>query len=255
MRPRAVDYIILAIIPFAGSLLTVLAHFSYLESVFFFLGLPVLYLSVRASKICIVKTAIFAAIFSLPLSLIIDHIITADAGWYVPVSAFRIGIVPIEDLLFGFLSVWSFTLIYEYFIDRNESTLFWPEMRVLIKLVATALILFGILYILRPTLLDVPYAFLTLCAFFLLAPLIAISLRFPRLVKKYIPVGVYFFFVSLCWELAALYVGQWVYPGLHYVGWVQLFDFRLPIEEFVFFWFVYAPAILAWYEFFDDDRR
>jgi len=256
MRTKKIDFAVLFLIPVCGAAATVLLHLSYLNSILLFLGLPILYLSFRASRVALIKSALFAFIFALPLSIVLDYIIVADGGWFVPASILRIlGIVPFEDILFGFLSAWAITLIYEFFLEHPEKRIFRSKMKELATVVAAALSFFILILIVSPSLLQISYAFLILCFLFLLLPLLFMLWRYPQLDKKYLMVGGYFFFMSLCWELSALYVGQWEYLGFHYIGWLGIFGFKLPVEEFVFLWVAYAPAVLAWYEFFDDDRK
>lgn len=77
----------------------------------------------------------------------------------------------------------------------------------------------------------------------------------PKLLQKFFLEGLYFFFALLLFEFAALYNGQWIFSSTHYVGFVELFGFRFPLEEFVFWMIFCVPTLLAIYEFFDDDRK
>lgn len=256
LKYNKLDILVLLLLPLLGVLATILLRFTYLNSILFFLGFPVLYLAFKVPKTTLQKTGIFALIFSLPLSVIVDYIITADKGWFVPNSIFRfLNIVPIEDLVFGFLSVWSITIIYEYFLDQSDKKIYESKIKYLMLLILGLLLIFSLLYLIFPSLLYIPYAFLIICTLSLLTPLLTILFYYPKLTKKYTLVAGYFFLVSLCWELSALYINQWQYLGNHYIGWLQIFHFTLPLEEFIFFWIVYAAAILAWYEFFDDDCK
>lgn len=146
-------------------------------------------------------------------------------------------------------------MVYEYFLDGKNKRICEKKIKYLVALIVGVVFAFLVFYLIFPTFLLIPYAFFIVCSLSLLAPLIAILYYHPWLAKKYLIIFGYFFFVSVCWELSALYIDQWQYLGNHYVGWLQIFDFKLPLEEFIFFWVVYAVAILSWYEFFDDDCK
>ena len=61
-----------------------------------------------------------------------------------------------------------------------------------------------------------------------------------------------FFFLSF--ELTALKLDQWRFPGEN-IGHVQLFGLLFPFEEFIF-WIVFGtPIILSYYELFVDDDK
>jgi len=255
-KHQRLDAIILLLIPILGACATLFWSLRYLNSILIFLGFPILYLAFKVPRKTLWKSGLYALIFSLPLSVIVDYMVTIDEGWFVPDSIVRFfDVVPIEDLIFGFLSVWAIVIIYEYFVDKNDKRICEPKMKYLVWLVGIAFLLFVLMYVFFPVILVVPYAFLIICSIFLLLPLILMLTHYPRLAKKYMIVAGYFFFVSLCWELSALYTNQWFYFGKHYVGWLQIFHLRMPIEEFIFFWIIYAAAILSWYEFFDDDCK
>jgi hypothetical protein len=90
---------------------------------------------------------------------------------------------------------------------------------------------------------------------FVMPPLILFLLRFPRFLSRFVVIGVYFFFVLLVYEITALQIGLWSFPGSHFIGWVNLFGYSFPIEEFAF-WMMFATlSVLAYYEYFADDRR
>lgn len=90
VRGSNIDLFIILSIPILGVFTTILLQLIYLESILFFLGIPILYLAFKVPRITLRKTGIFSLIFSLPLSIVVDYIITIDQGWFVLNSAFRL---------------------------------------------------------------------------------------------------------------------------------------------------------------------
>jgi len=56
-------------------------------------------------------------------------------------------------------------------------------------------------------------------------------------------------------KVTALQLGWWDFPGSNFIGWVSIFNIRFPLEELIFWLFLFAMAILTYYEFFDDDEK
>jgi hypothetical protein len=85
-------------------------------------------------------------------------------------------------------------------------------------------------------------------------PLVAFTINFAQYLRTFIKIMPYFIFVGLLNIIIGLQVGQWSYPGHHYVGWVELGPYRFPIEELIFWIILYAPFIVSQYEFFNNDQ-
>ncbi|HBC45391.1 TPA: hypothetical protein DCZ81_04450, partial [Candidatus Collierbacteria bacterium] len=76
-----------------------------------------------------------------------------------------------------------------------------------------------------------------------------------RLISKYIKIALYFFVLSFLFEITAIQLNQWSFPGNHFIGWVEIFGYRFPIEEFFFYFIMCSVGAISYYEFFDDDRK
>lgn len=254
LKKKKRDIFVLLLLPFFTILLSLAINATYLESIILFLGVPSLFLSFRAPYL-IKKVLIFSIVFSLPLGFLVDYLVTVDGGWFVPFSYFSrvFGVVPVEDIIFGFLSSYLAVIFYEYFFDKGVNHLFENRLKKLLTLSVFLLVGFLFIYFVFPGLLVIPYAFMFICSIFLLTPVLAIIFIRPSLIGKYTYCLLYFLLISICFEPTALYLNQWYYLGAHYLGWLTISNFSFPLEEIVFFWFVYNPAILSWYEFFDDD--
>lgn len=248
--------VLIVSVPLAAAL-SLLLRANYFESDVLFLGIPCLYISFRVTSSVLRKAFIFSSIFSIPLGIFVDYLVTMDKGWSVTSSTFPMlfGIVPLEDILFAFLFTYLAVIFYERFVDKGPHRLIRDRLHYLVSISLYVTIFFVVTYLFFGEALTIPYAFLITGVVFLLAPLAYVLLRFPRLLRKFIPLFAYFLYLSIFFEATALYLKQWEYLGLHYIALVQVATFPIPAEEIVFFWLLWGPAILAYYEFFDDDRK
>lgn len=254
---RKLDIFLLLLFPVISVILSLTIEANFLISTLLFFGLPSLYLSIRTPD-QVKKVFLFSLILSVPLGVVIDYIATIDGSWFVPISVFPFrlfGVVPIEDLIWGFFLIYSIVIFYEHFLDKGGHKLIDKRMKYLIWPLVILLLVFFILLFIKPALLIIPYAYLWLGVTLFLIPTIAFLSFFPRLLSKYVITASYFFILAIIFELTGLQLNQWVFPGENFIGWVELFGHRFPFEEF-FFWFVMAAvSILTYYEFFDDDRK
>ena len=103
--------------------------------------------------------------------------------------------------------------------------------------------------------LDIPYFYLTAGIVLGIIPISIVLFEYPRLIAKFFKTAAYFFYLNFAYEITALKLGIWDFPGDQFIGWVTFFGMRFPFEEF-FFWIILgAIAMLSYYEFFDDDRK
>lgn len=252
-----IDFVLLLIWPIIASIISLVLKPNYLISIFLFFGLPAVYLSYLAKK-HIKKSLIFSLIFGLIFGIIIDYIASLTKTWSV-ISLFSFKLfnhVLIEDLIWGVVWIYFILMFYEYFLDQHVTKENYNKnMKYLIIILLSLLVLFFFFLLTSPTLLNIPYFYLTLGIIFIFLPLIFFILKFPRLITKFFKAGAYFFFLSFTYEITALKLGWWAFPGTQFIGWVEFLGLKFPFEE-LFFWIMLgAMAALAWYEFFDDDRK
>ena len=255
---KKLDIVLLILFPLASVILSLVFKANFLVSILLFFGLPSLWLSFR-TQTKIKKTFLFSLILSLPLGIFIDYIATINNSWFVPITVFSFrlfGVVPIEDLIWGFFFIYSIVIFYEHFLDKGKHELVDRRMKYLVwPLIIFALIFIVILFA-RPEFLQIRYAYFYLDLIFIFLPAVTFLSFFPRLLSKYVKTASYFFVLAILFELTGLHLNNWVFSDNGYfIGWVELFGYRFPFEEF-FFWFVMgAISVLSYYEFFDDDRK
>ena len=107
----------------------------------------------------------------------------------------------------------------------------------------------------KPELLIIPYFYFVGGVVLVLIPVISVLFKFPNLIVKFSKMGAYFFYSSIIYEITALKLGLWDFPGDQFIGWVSIFGTVFPFEE-LFFWIILGVlSVLSYYEFFDDDRK
>ena len=254
---KKLDIVLLILFPIVSVVLSLAFSVNFLVSILLFFGLPSLWLSFRTQS-QVKKTFLFSFILSIPLGIFIDYIATIDNSWFVPTTVFPFrlfGVVPIEDLIWGFFLIYSIVIFYEHFLDKGKHELVDRRMKYLAwPLIILMLVFFAALFT-KPDLLIIPYAYFWLGTIFFILPSITFLSFFPRLLSKYVKTASYFFLLAILFELTGLQLNQWTFPGNNFIGWVELFGHRFPFEEF-FFWFVMgAISVLSYYEFFYDDRK
>jgi hypothetical protein len=111
--------------------------------------------------------------------------------------------------------------------------------------------IFGFIY---PRLFKVEYFYLLWGVAGLLIPTLLIFVKYKMLRLKLLVIGSYFFYLGIIYELNALALNWWYFPiDSKFVGWVSIFGYNFPIEEFVFWIILCAAGTISWYEYFDDD--
>lgn len=251
------DIFLLIFFPILSVTLSLVFNANFLVSILLFFGLPSLWLSFRTQS-QVKKTFLFSLILSIPLGISLDYIAITDNSWFVPTTVFSFrlfGVVPIEDLIWVFFLTYNIVIFYEHFLDKGKHELVDRRMKYLVWPLIILMIVFFTILFTKPELLVIRYAYFWLGTVFLILPAITFLSFFPRLLSKYVKTASYFFLLAILFELTGLQLNQWAFPGSNFIGWVELFGYRFPFEEF-FFWFIMgAIGVLAYYEFFDDDRK
>lgn len=250
------DILALVSFPILATVLSVLYDLNLVMSTLLFFGIPSLYLSLK--KPDHVKRTFLFSLLPLPFFLVFDYIAYVDLTWYVPNSLLRFlqNTTTIEEILWIFLWMYFAIMFWEYFLDRSKAkekfSKFLKYFIILISVLVTGLFL---AYVLKKEILVQPYFYLKLGLIFVLIPLVAFLMKFPRLLRKILLIGAYFSFVSLLFEYVGLRNGHWYFPGEHYLGVMNFFGNVLPYDELIFWIVLGVPSVIVWYEFFADDRR
>ncbi|HEV2693366.1 MAG TPA: hypothetical protein VG347_10770 [Verrucomicrobiae bacterium] len=224
-----------------------------LISILMYFGLPSAYLALR-NPFVFKKCLMFALLMSIPLSFFVDTLAAINESWVVPNSVFNFrffGVSTIEVYLFGLLWVLYAVLFYEYFFfNRRPISVMSPRIAYFacLSLALILYVMFGFLFATR--LLYIPYFYLLVGVAFVIIPLVAFIWVHPYFSSRFIGAGLFFFFLLCSFEIAALSTNQWTFPGTEFVGFVQIYKLRFPIEEVVIWMCLATPSLLSYYEYF-----
>lgn len=257
-KKEKIDLIILLIFPIIASLISLLFRLNAFISVIIFLVVPGAFLSFRVPKY-IKKSLIFSAVTSLPIIIVLDYVAHVNLQWVIPSSVcpFRLfGLVTLEVMMWAFFLTYYMIMFYECFLDKHVTKKLWnTKMKYLAILLLSILSIFVFVFFSFPYLLKIPYFYLIFGIFLILIPILIELFRHPNLSSKFFKAGAYFFYMSFIYEVTALKLGWWFFPGTEFIGWIKVFGVSFPFEELFFWLMLLAIACLSYYEFFDDDEK
>lgn len=249
---------VLISLPVISVILSLLFQTNFLVSTLLFFGLPALWLSATCRP-AIKKGLIFTALLAIPVSILVDYIGVKNESWYVAKSVFDqrlFGVIPYEDLIWGFLLVYNPIMFYEKFFHRNKkrkSSI--HRLSVMTFMFSSLLLLLALAVKFNPSLIVQDYAYLWMGIALLVIPVVVFLCIYPRFIRSFALTGSYFFLLGLAFELTSLELSHWTFPGESndFVGWVTILGKTMPFEEFFFWFVVQASSTLTYYLVFDND--
>ena len=202
------------------------------------------------TKITLASLVIGLLAFGLDIAVLHNH------GWtpYRSDFSFRIFGAPPEEALWFFFHIFYILVWYEHFLDDERDGGISPRFPSLIAFSIVTFVLVVIAVSFFPDASRIRYAYLTL-GVLSMTPIISWSIATRRaLLKKFLPLAVFFFLLASSMEIRAVQYGLWSFPDINnYLGVITLSGAAFPIEEIIF-WMMLAPSVaLAYYELFADD--
>ncbi len=251
---KTLELVAFYLYPFFCLALSHLLKLNSFGSVIIFFTIPALYLSYKCRKKSIIRQAQFFSVATgLPFIIVIDCLANINQQWIVPGSIlpFRFyTYVALEVILWAVFNIYFVILFYEYFIDNGVKKYWSKRVIAFTASVFLFFIVFTILYYTAPHFFKIPYFYLGWGTVLLLIPTIIRLLTNPQLLFDYLKVGLYFFVLTFVYEIAALQLDWWDFPGTNFIGWVSVIGVRFPLEELIFWVILFSMAVLAHYEFF-----
>lgn len=256
IHSKAFDFILLVIVTLVAAVVSFFLELSFLPSTLLFFGVPSIYLLLRVRR-HMVKILLASAVLSLTWLLALALLAEVNSAWvvYDLVFSYRYaGIVPLDEIIWGFLYTLYIILFYEHFIDGVRMRKAFSFHGFLAFVGGVLMLLVCTYYTLTaPELLHVPYAYLVLCTFSLLSYIAALCVK-PRLILHTLPALLYFSFVFFVHEVTALSLSQWHFPG-HYIGMLTILNVSFPIEELIFFIILSGSVVAAYFELIFDNQK
>jgi hypothetical protein len=256
-KRKDIDLVLILLWPIFATIFSFLFKPNTFGSVILFLGLPSIYLGIRGKEY-IKKTALFSFFVGVLTIIVIDYTSHLTGTWFVPsMFPFRLfKFVSVELILWGFFTIFFIVIFYQYFIDKHTiKKPLGPRMKYLIFIALTlfAVFLFFLFYF--PSLLNLPYFYMLFGMVLIFLPFVMHLLKYPKVTSRFFLAAAYFFFLHFTYEIAALKLGWWSFPGPDFIGWVSIFGVSFPFEEFLFWFILLVFAVLSYYEYFDDDEK
>lgn len=252
------DLPILLLWPILAAILSLALNANYFWTILLFLAIPGVYLSVRSPKY-ILKTLVFSALASIPAILVVDYVGQHTGQWIIPasISDIRIfGTTQIEQLLWAFFNFYSVIIFYKHFLDRHYSqNVLGPRLKYVLVIGLALVGPFIFLLWQKPEILNIPYFYFFFGLVLIAFPAIGEPLRNPNLATRFLKTAAYFFYLSFIFEITALQLGGWQFPSTQFIGWIEVASLRFPLEELIFWIILFAMAILATYEKFDETEK
>lgn len=228
-----------------------------LISAIFLFVLPTIYLFIRKKKP--IKEIIFGTLITGGmLGFALDIILSANNAWNEVSSQlvfnYRLfGFLPLDEPIWFIL--WSMFIIvfYEHFYDKeNKDKL---SNKFLLIVIPTIILLFIICILAIKSIdsLTFPYAYF-FAALPAVIPVAYVLIKKPGLIIKFLKTSFFFFMLCLVYELIAVKLGQWYFPG-QYIGMVKIIGIEFPFEELFFWMTISTSVVLSIYEGFVDDGK
>ncbi|MDO8495937.1 MAG: hypothetical protein Q7S43_00585 [bacterium] len=163
------------------------------------------------------------------------------------------GLIPVDVLIWYFFWITFTVVYYEHFFEHDRSRVVSRRFKSVLIFFLTLLAIIILTFYINPEILRFRYAYLWV-AVFGSTPFFYLIFKKPHLIGKLLKAGIFNIFLFLSFELTALKLDQWRFPG-EYIGTVSLFGVQFPFEEFIFWILLGTPIILSYYELYVDDGK
>lgn len=225
--------------------------------VLLYYGLPALFLCCRKKKNyrkIISASLVLGVLFGMAYDMAAEfHNAYFTSYQYSLLSWHIAGNTPFGDVLWAFLIPFYTIIFYEHFLDDEKISNFSCRARfAVVSGIALFAVSWAVLHF-NPTFPKLPYAYAFLGLLTAL-PLLGIATMRRSSFWKLALLAGFFFMFNFFAEVEELYLHQGGYAG-QYVGWIPLVVARMPIEEFVYWTLLSAPAFIFCYEWLFDDFR
>jgi hypothetical protein len=255
---KKIDLWVIAFFVFTSALFSIYFRVDIIVSVILYLAIPSLYLWLRETKNA--KKILFASVvIGVFLGIAYDLIVELNKVWVIHYSIFPFGVIvlgdtPLGDFFWAFLILFSSITFYEHFLDDEKE----PGLsKHCAGGVGVSLIIF---------LMAVLFSFsssaskltnqdaYTILGSLSIVPLLLLLISSSKLRYKIAWLTLFFFVLNLTFEITAILLNQWSFPG-KYITMIGGFGIYFPVEEFIFWILLGIPSLIVCYEFIFDDGK
>ena len=257
-KNRLIDLVIIIILIFVSIFLAIFFNLNFLLTTLVFFGLPSFYLIIRKPS-NLKKAMISATLFGILWGFSFDFIAEFNGAWSwssgnsLIFPKLFLGVVSLDIMVWFFLWIFLVVAFYEYFVEYDFSKKISPNVKYSVIFGIITLLVIVTISKIDPVVLKIPYTYLVL-GMLALGQFFFVVIRKPKLLPKLLEVVPFFIILYLSFELVALYLGLWSFPG-QYVGMIDIQNLRFPFEEF-FFWIIASSAVaVSYHELYVDDQK
>ena len=243
------DWFFLIVSPVLFSVISIITKANFFTLIILFFGTMAAYFSLKR-KTDIVKVTIFSLCL-LPFMMVIDYLTSVNGAWSVApsiVSYKFLGLSSVENILWGFLRIYSVVMLYIWYLNGKSEKLS-KKIKYLIAISLGIYLIFMTVLNLNPALLQVKNIYFIVGVIFGIIPFGIFVIKYPRIIKRFIFPTLYFFYYCIFFEFTGLFLKCWAFTGTDYLATIRVFNLTLPIEEVI--WLMFGSAIvLSYFVFF-----
>lgn len=214
------------------------------------LGVPLMYLLSRSPELRLRLRPSFILRYIAFVVIFFDYLCVRYGGWGGPSSVPSLpGNVTVEQVCWTALFIPLVLAVNETAFTRPSAARSRRYPRTVLQLVLLA----GLLIALVPTFHPLVVGDVYLKIGLFLYPLVFIlALSIDRSIwRESVQVALLFGVFNLAFELLALHLGYWTFHG-SYIGMVDVFGYRFPLEELTFLVVLCAPAVVVAYSLYKN---
>ena len=254
---RWVDFLIIVLEIAVSVLITLYFNIKPLYEAILFFVIPTIYLLLRR-KHPLKRIFLGSLLIGLGLGYIFDVISSFNNAWNeLPknlVFNFRIfGFLPVDELIWFFMFALFIIVFYEHFFENEKKGEISTYFKYALIPTLAALLIINLLFIFIPQIFTVHYAYFVFASLGFI-PIVYMFSKYPKLFPKFLATAAFFFVLCLMYEIVALRMGQWYFPG-EYIGFVAVGGVVFPLEELIFWMTIGSFSVLSMYEGFVDDEK
>lgn len=229
----------------------------YLKPVYFYsllivLGPPTIinYIWLKKSgKKILIFSIITTILFAPPIELATRLADTWDVQTIFPRP---FGYIPIENMIFAFINFFWVLCFYETFVDGDRSKKVSRNFKYIVFLYFLLAWVVYYIFFNDPGLIRTEYFVMSIPI--LILPSLIMFYFYPHIIKKTILPTVFFSIVFFVYEMVAIQIGNWWWPG-EYIFTFTINGKIFPLDDVVIWYLLSTPALIAGYEIFVDDGK
>ncbi|MDO8729321.1 MAG: hypothetical protein Q7K26_05580 [bacterium] len=236
MQRKKIDFLVTVLLLVIGAVISFYFDPSNPIVYLLYLGIPSLFLIIREKK-NYKKILWGVGVFGALMGGVFDFVAKLNNAWIFTKPMFPNILIDgwlVENVLAYVFMTLFVIVFYEHFLDdERHARLSKSHSKIFLFLLLVIFIVFS-LHTFNPIVLDISYFYLKAGLAAIVFPVLFAFFN-PKIIKKFAPLAVFFFFVWLVSEYIGLHNGNWTFPATHqYLGSVNLLGVHFLLKKFSF---------------------